>query len=249
MLTLGLVLVMCSAVLARDLPAPPCVGPPTPAYPAVLDAPAIDIWLDQQDLSNWRVPACLNWSESTATVLIAVAGRFQHEGSADEMLARLGAASQYNGISYWSWSRQRWRELYAKSVALNAAETSAERPDFEADELQKGGEVFILQDESGPVGEVIQRVTIIDRSENRIEIAVTNVTPARFAFLTLFEPYGSEVRLWLERQAQDQWTYYSLTRLSGSALLAREALERSYSHRAQAMFRYLTGIEPQQGKH
>jgi hypothetical protein len=237
------------AVLARDMPAPPCAGPPTPVYPSAPDVPAIDVWLDQNDLDNWHAPACLDWEDRPTTVLIAVAGRFQQDGTSDELLDRLGAASRYSSISYWSWSRQRWRNLFEKSVALSARERSAERKDFKADELQKGDQVFILQDESGPVGEVIQRLSIIDRTDDRIEIGVTNVTPARIAIVTLFEPGGSDMRLWLERQSPDQWTYYSLTRLSGSALLARPALERSYANRAEAMFRHLTSADRLENAH
>ncbi len=159
------------AVLARDLPAPPCAGPVIPVYPTNPDTPAIDVWLDQHVLENRDVPACLGWENRPATVVIAVAGRFQHDGTSDELLVRLGATSQYMSISYWSWSRQRWRNLFEKSVALSARERSAERKDFKADELQKGGQVYILQDESGPVGEVIQRVSIIDRSRQEVRAA------------------------------------------------------------------------------
>jgi hypothetical protein len=199
------------------------------------------VWLDQGDLETWHAPRCLNWSDQPATVLIAVAGRFVHHGTAVELLTRLGATSQYESISYWSWSRQRWQKLFEKSVALSAPARSAERQDFGADELRKGGQVFILHDESGPVGEVIQRMSVIDRTNDRVEIAVDNVTSARAALVTLLEPGGSDIRLWLERESPDRWTYYSLTRLSGSTLLARQALERSYANRAEAMFRYLTG--------
>jgi hypothetical protein len=230
------------AAWARDMPMPPCAGSPTPAYPEALGAPAIDVWLDRDGLESWRPPACLGWQEKPATVLIAVAGRFQHDGVVDELLARLGAASRYTSISYWSWSRQRWRGLFERSIALSAPAASAERPDFEADELSKGGQIFILQDESGPVGEMIQRVSIVDRTDDGIEIAVTNVTPARMALLTLFEAGSSDMRLWIEREADEGWTYYSLARLSGSAMLARPALERSYANRATAMFHYLTGV-------
>ena len=248
-LILLLTVAISSAAWANDMPAPPCAGPPTPDYPTTPDKPAIDVWLDQHELENWDAPACLGWEDRSASVLIAVAGRFELDGTSDELLKSLGAASQYMSISYWSWSRQRWRNLFERSVALSAPERSAERQDFKADELQKGDQVFILQDESGPVGEVIQRLSIIDRTDDRIEIGVTNVTPARIAIVTLFEPGGSDMRLWLERQSRDQWTYYSLTRLSGSTMLARPALERSYANRAAAMFRYLTGAERQQNVH
>ena len=230
---------------ARDMPVPPCAGSPTPAYPEALGAPAIDVWLDRDGLESWRPPACLGWQEKPATVLIAVAGRFQHIGAVDELLARLGAVSQYTSIRYWSWSKQRWRQLFEKTAALSAPVRKAERPDFKADEFREEGQLFILQNESGSVGEVIQRVSIIDRTEDGIEIGITNLSAARVAFVTLFEPGGSEMRLWIERETGDRWTYYSLTRLSGATLLARPALKRSYVSRAEAMFHYLIGVERQ----
>ena len=232
---------MSGAAFALDMPAPPCEGPPTPAYPSALDAPRTEVWLDHRDLENWHASACLGWQDKPATALIAVAGRFQHDGTADELLMRLGAISQYTSISYWSWSRKRWRPLFEKSVALSSAVRTAVRRDFKPDELRKGVQVFALQDESGPLGEVIQRVSVIDRTADRIEIGITNVTPARVALLRLFEPGGSNMRLWIERESEGRWTYYSLTRLSGSAMLARPAMQPSYVNRADAMYRYLIG--------
>ena len=205
----------------------------------------MDVWLDQHELKNWHAPACLDWEDRPATVLIAFSGRFEHDGTVDELLVRLGAVSAYASIEYWSWSRKRWRPMFERSVALSAPMRTAVRQDFRADELHPGDRVLVLQDESGPVDEIIQRFSIVDRTTDRIEIAVTNITPARIALLTLFEPGGSEMRLWIERESEGRWTYYCLTRLSGSTLLARTTLERSYANRAEAMFRYLAGIERQ----
>ncbi|MGI9414578.1 MAG: DUF6675 family protein, partial [Hyphomicrobiales bacterium] len=216
-------------------------------YPSVLGVLAMDVWLDQHELKNWHAPACLDWEDRPVTVLIAAAGRFDHDGTVDELLVRLGAVSVYASIEYWSWSRKRWRPMFERSVALSVPIRTAVRQDFRADELLPGDRVLVLQDESGPVDEIIMRFSIVDRTTDRIEIAVTNVTPARIALLTLFEPGGSDMRLSIERESEGRWTYYSLTRLSGSTLLARTALERSYANRAEAMFRYLAGAERQQG--
>ena len=90
---------------------------------------------------------------------------------------------------------------------------------------------------------MIQRISIIDRTEDGIEICITNLSAVRVEFLTVFDPGGSEVRLWIERETGNRWRYYSLTRLSGAALMARPTLKRSYVSRAEAMFRYLIGVE------
>ncbi len=230
---------------AHDMPSPPCAGAPIPNYPGALGAPAIDVWLDRHDLESWHLPACLKWQDKPAIALIAVSGLFRHDGTLEDLLTRLGAVSRYTSISYWSWSNQRWRQLFEKTAALSAPLRTAERPDFKADEFREGDQLFILQDETGSMSEVIQRVSIIDRTEDGIEIGITNLSAARVAFLTLFDPGGSEVRLWIEREAEDRWTYYSLTRLSGTGLLAHPAMRRSYVSRAEAMFRYLIGVESQ----
>lgn len=246
---LCLIATIGSVASARDMPSPPCAGAPIPDYPGALGAPAIDVWLDQHDLESWHPPACLNWQDKPAVALIAVSGLFRHDGTLEELLTRLGAVSRYTSISYWSWSKQRWRQLFEKTAALSAPMRTAVRPDFKADEFGEGHQLFILQDETGSMREVIQRVSIIDRTEDGIEIGITNLSALRVAFLTLFDPGGSEVRLWIEREVEDRWRYYSLTRLSGSAVLARPALERSYVSRAEAMFRYLIGVESPQDVH
>ena len=225
---------------ANEMPAPPCAGAPMPAYPSAPDTVTINVWLDQQGLEDWRPPACLDWQEKPATALIAVSGRFRHDGTLKDLLTRLGAVSQYTSIRYWSWSKQRWRNLFENTVALSAPVRTAERPDFKADEFREDCQLFILQNETGAVGEVIQRVSVIERTEDGIEIGITNLSAARVAFLELFDPGGSEMRLWIQREADDRWTYYSLTRLSGAALLAHPDLKRSYVSRAKAMFRYLS---------
>lgn len=217
-----------------------------PSLSQALGIPTIEVWLDQHTLESWHAPACLDWQDKPATALIAVSGLFRHDGTLEDLLTRLGAVSQYTSISYWSWSRQRWAHLFEKAAALSAPVRTAERSDFKADEFREGDQLYTLQNETGSVGEVIQRVSIIDRTKDGIEIGITNLSAARVAFLTLLDPGGSEVRLWIEREADDGWTYYSLTRLSRSAMLARPALERSYTNRAEAMFRYLTGVERQQ---
>jgi hypothetical protein len=232
-----------SVVSARDMPAPPCAGPPNPAYPEAFGMPTIEVWLDQHTLENWDPPACLDWQDRPATALIAVSGLFRHDGTLEDLLARLGAVSRYMSIYYWSWSKQRWRHLFEEAAALSAPVRTAMRPDFKADEFREGNLLYILQNETGSVGEVIQRVSIIDRTEDGIEIGITNLSAARVAFLTLLDPGGSEVRLWIEREADDHWTYYSLARLSGTGLLARSAMKRSYVSRAEAMFRYLADVE------
>ncbi|MGH1478606.1 MAG: DUF6675 family protein [Geminicoccales bacterium] len=222
-----------------SLPRPPCDGEPIPAFPGILHAPEVELWLDDRELEMWQPAPCLGWAAKPATVLIATAGRFEHAGTTRSVLARLGAVSTHTSIRYWSVSRQKWRPLLEQSYALSASDVSARRQDFKTDELKTGDQVLVLQDEIGPAREVIQQFTIIHRDDEKVIVDASNVTPSKVLLATLLEAGGSDMHLWLEGDRGQTWSYYSLTRLSGSKLLARSTLRRSYMNRAAALFHFL----------
>lgn len=187
----------------------------------------------------WQLAPCLGWPVKPTTVLIATAGRFKQAGTVRAVLARLGAVSTHISIHYWSVLRQKWRPLLEQSYALTASEPFDRRRDFTTDELQTGDHVLVLQDENGPVRELIQQFSIIHRDAEKLIVNATNLTSSTMLLVTLLEVGGSDMHLWLERESGQIWTYYSLTRLSGSKLLAKPALERSYMNRAAAFFHFL----------
>lgn len=197
------------------------------------------MWLDHRYLETWQAAPCLAWTMKPATVLVAIAGRFEQSGTTRELLARLGAVSTHASIRYWSVSRQKWRPLLERNFALSAPNRNARRQDFTLDELEAGDQVLVLQDENGPARELIQRYSIIHRDAEKLIVRTTNLTRSKMMLATLFEAGGSDMQLWVEREAGKVWTYYSLTRLSGSSLLANPALERSYMNRAAAFFHFL----------
>ncbi len=236
----GLLAPACAlAASSVPLPRPPCDGQPIPAFPEALHAPMVEVWLDHQELERWRPAPCLGWAKKPATVLIATAGRFEQAGTTRAFLVRLGAVSTHTSIRYWSVSRRTWRPLLEQSFALSAPDPSARRPDFMPDELTSGDRVLVLEDENGPAAELIQQFSIIHRDDEKLVVGATNLTPSTMLLVTLFNAGGSDMQLWLERETGKIWTYYSLTRLSGSSLLAKAALERSYMNRAAAFFHFL----------
>lgn len=228
-----------TAASSAPLPRPPCDGTSIPAFPESLHAPRIEVWLDHRKLKAWQPASCLGWTTKPATVLIAIAGRFEQAGTVHELLARLAAVSTHTSILYWSASRQKWRPLLEQSYALSAPDPSARRQDFTLDELKTGDQVLVLEDENGLAREVIQQFSIIHRDAEKLIVGATNLTSSTMLLATLFEAGGSDMQLWVEHEAGEIWTYYSLTRLSGSPLLAKPALERSYMNRAAAFFHFL----------
>jgi hypothetical protein len=231
------------AAAEEALLVPPCAGTASPDYPEKPGMAEVDIWLGADEAGGWSAPACLAWDREQATVLAAVAGRFRHAGDSDALLARLAAVSRHVDIEYWSISKRAWRPLVESSQALSKPDPSATRPDFTLDELGAGDHAYVLQDESGPVGAMILEFEIVERGPDVLVVNAENLSPGEMLFKTLFEAGGSKTRFWLQREAGDIWTYYSLSRLAGSSLLGSGFLRRSYANRAAAMFHFLTATE------
>lgn len=226
-----------------SLPQPPCaVRPPSPAYPAVDQPPNVSVWLEGDELSAWSPPPCTGWSAKRASLLLGIAARFHHAGEVDAFVARWAATSAFRSIEYWSASRQRWRNLFDEAYALSGPDPAARRTDFDPTELQVGRELFLLQDENGPIGEVVQRLTVRERASDRLVLEIENVSPGRLLMLSLIAAGDAQILIFLERHDAGSWNYYSLVRLSKVATVIDPARARSYVNRAVGLFRHIAGL-------
>lgn len=103
-LLLGLACGPGTAVAQDALPHPPCgETAPFPAYPAAAApgaAPAVvQAWQAGRG-PRWMPPACTGWAAGPGQgfrTLVALAGRIQLAGGADQLLDRLGAISMLRG--------------------------------------------------------------------------------------------------------------------------------------------------------
>jgi hypothetical protein len=80
-------------------PLPPCTGA---SYPASLDLgalPQVQVWNSGGLPASWRPPACTGWTRRNFKMLIALAGRFRHDGDAQALLGRFGAVSALREIT------------------------------------------------------------------------------------------------------------------------------------------------------
>src|SRR5256714_15400528 len=82
----GLAVVLVSfaamaAISAAEKPRPPCGVEPYPSYPALDAPPDIVLWT-QADLAGWSPPACTPWQNGSATLVVALAGRFRNASDA-----------------------------------------------------------------------------------------------------------------------------------------------------------------------
>jgi hypothetical protein len=184
----------------------------------------------------------LGWAPSSHTKLIlALAGSFRFDGSADQLVARIGAISTLRGVRYWSVTDKMWRPLVIDAWALSRADPRSRRPDFLAAEMTAGSELYYWQNDSRS-GKIVQRMTVRERSPARVVVAIENLTPVRFFILTLFEPGALQSVEFVELVSPGVWGVYLLPRTSEGASALVGGHEASYVNRAVAIYRHLAGI-------
>ncbi len=249
-LLLGLVLGPGVAAAQNALPRPPCgEGAPFPAYPAATApgaAPAVvQAWQAGQG-PRWTPPACTGWAAGPGQgfrTLVALAGRLQLAGGADQVLGRFGAISMLRGVRYWSTSDGAWRPLASSASALDGPDPGWRRADFTAAELRSGQDAYFVQHDSRSSSEVVYRMRVLESGVDRVVVGTENVTPIRLMVVTLFQPGALQVVHILQRLSPTSWGYYGLSRTTqeGTSSLAG-GHESSYVNRAAALYRFIAGV-------
>ncbi|MDB5488055.1 MAG: hypothetical protein JWQ58_1770 [Reyranella sp.] len=223
---------------------PPCGGPPSPAYPAAGQPPVAQIWTEA-DLKSlgWQPPSCLPWAPVRTRLVAALAGQFQSTASADQLAARLTQMSALPSIRYWSTSDKAWKPLASQAGMLSSAE-GAPVPDPAPSDLQAGRTLYYF--EVGRAGRTVYRLSVLERSSDRIVVATENVTAMRVAIVTAFEPGALQSAIFLERRAAGAWGYYQVMRATEGASTVAMGKDASYLNRLAALYRYTAGIPTDQ---
>ena len=231
-----------------DGPQPPCVLAPVPAYPPPGKAPTIEVWHDEDlQRSGWRPPGCLGWAPtSRSKLIVALAGSFRFDGTADELIGRIGAISRLRDIQYWSVTDKSWRPLVTEASALSGPNARSRRADFLPDEMATGSALYYWENDSRS-GKIVQRMTVRERRPDSVSVAIDNVTPVRFLMVTLFEAGALQSVQFLKRISPGVWGIYLVTRTGEGASALAGGHEASYINRAVAVYRYLAGIPTRDG--
>ena len=127
----GLLLGFVVTANAGEAPRLPCDGSSVkPSFGPLGSPPNVRVWASGALGDNWRPPACTGWAPAAGT-LVALAGKFRFEGSADDLLTRMGAISALRGIRYWSVSDNAWRTLieHASALDVRATQVSVDEPE------------------------------------------------------------------------------------------------------------------------
>ena len=170
-----------------------------------------------------------------------MAARFRHASGAEGLLRRIGAISGHTGIRYWSTTHKRWQTLIIDAHALSDATGDRRREDFSPGEMTEGRSLY-FQQEDNLSGKAIYRMRIRSASPDRLVFDTENTGTVRYLRLPMFRPGGMQSITFLDRESQDVWRYYSITRTSRNASRLTAGYEASSINRAVAFYRYLAGI-------
>jgi hypothetical protein len=227
-------------VQAADAPIPPCAGPAHPTASAAGDALQQVIWLKDELPAGWSLPACTGWEADTGKGILAAAGRLELPDGIEPLVTRLVAYSRHTDIIYWSASRGKWRPQFRESWALSGPDPEMLRDDFTANEVNSGSVIHFWQREDNPTRGVIYELRVRERTPDRLEFEIINVTPLRFLFpaFLIARPGMLRQYYFLDREDDSTWQYYTLVQMGRDS----EISGKNYRNRVAALFRYLGGL-------
>lgn len=246
LMTAVLALALLAPAALAEPPRPPCAGDPHPAQSGLGEPPRIAVWLPGDPGADWAMPACLGWPADGSAVTVAAAGRLRAADGVEGLLDRLRQLSAFEEIQYWSIRRAAWRPIYRSVEPVTDASGRERRADFDRDEIVSGATLYFREHGNGPLGPMVQRLRVLHRDADRLEVEVENVSAGRVAVLTVIPEGGARTRLTLEREDGDVWRYYTLTRVVDLVPDLLAPPRGSWANRATAMFRWFAGIPTDQ---
>jgi hypothetical protein len=239
-------MVLCQAYGFAQLgPQPPCGKEPVPPYPALDDPPVVKFWSEYDFGHDWRPPACTGWAEAGFSTLITTVARFRYTSGEEGLLRHIGAISELAGMRYWSTTHKQWRTLIVSAHALTGSQPSLPRQDFPPVEMKEGTLLYSEQADNLS-GTAVYRMHIAEASADRLVFDIENVSVMRYAFVTLFHPGDVQSVYFLDRESDNVWRYYNISRTGRNASRLTTGHESSSINRAVAFYRSLVGIPTDQ---
>jgi hypothetical protein len=222
-------------------PAPPCGNTTVPPYSDVDMPPTVKAW-DRSDLDpNWTPPACTGWTAPGFRTLVVTAADFHHDSGLEGLLRRIGAISELKGMRYWSTTHKQWQTLIVSAYALSGPAGGQRRKDFLPDELVENKSLY-YQQEDNLSGKATYRMHIQSISPDRLVFDTENIGTMRYLLLPIFHAGEMQSIYFFERESQNVWRYYSITRIGANASRLAGGHAASSINRAVAFYRYLAAI-------
>lgn len=227
-------------------PVPPCAGPVEPTYAELGAPPRTRVWERGELPEGWTPPPCLGWPAHEDSVWVSAAGRMRLQDGVDGLIGRVARVSALPQIQFWSVTRDAWLPLFEKAVAVTGSDGEVPRPDFSPREMVRGSTLYMLSDQNDPLGEIVQSLTVLDRTEDRLVVELKNVTSGRMALIEVLPVGAARTLLHMQREAGDVWTFYTLITVADRAPDLLTPPRAAWINRAAALYRWFAGIPTNQ---
>jgi hypothetical protein len=212
-----------------------------PSEPPAADAGAEPRMRTWSGRDSWTPPGCIGWSAPKNGVVVALSGRFRHEGTAEDLLRRLGAISSLRGLRYWSVSDKAWRVLITDASLIVTGDAGTRRADLQPREIVSGRAYEFVQSDSRSSTEVRYRLRVIEANPDRVVVVTENAIAVRVFLFTLFDPGELRSAYFFENRGNGTWGLYAVSAAAGSEAERNPA---SIINRAAAFYRHFSGTKP-----
>jgi len=228
---LALTSAAANAASAPSCPTPAGEQNPLSATPG--EPPVVRSW---RDLS--LPTSCLVSAGERVAIAVAFATRFDLDLTVEEIARRLGAISSTRGLLYWSVSDDSWQPLVADAFALGSPDPETARADFTSEEVLSGETLYFAQNDTRSWGVNVFSIETLESSPDRLVIESRNLSRIRIGPITIVGADDASTILFIDRQKNATWGYYSLAVVRKGRLASRE---RSLVNRQAAFYRLLIG--------
>jgi hypothetical protein len=231
-----------SPAMAGSLPQPPCAGDPFPGYTDVDAAPSIEVWRGEA-LAGWQPPTCIGFAPLDIDTVVTSMGRFREPGGMDAISERIARISARLAIKTYNPHDQTYKPLFINAFALSdgmTANPDARRADFSGADLTAGRTLRYWEEENSLLEGASYRLTVRERTPNRIVYSVVNEGPLAALLVTAVRPGGMRQLYVVEREQGDVWHFYGFVEAE-TRLGPLNVSPAAYINRAAAYYRYISG--------
>ncbi len=221
---------------AKDTPVcPSTVDVPYPEFPEAEKKPHSMVWNNLPAIPS----TCHITVQTPIAMTVAIAARFKHTGTLEDIASRLGAISMMQNLTYWSVTDNGWRQLVSDAVALGANNNKSTRSDFTGAEVLSGETLYFAQNDTRSWGLNIYSLKTISASPDQLVFSSENISPVKLGPITLFAPHTAQTVVFVTRADDMTWSYYSLAVLKDISLGAND---KSLINRQAALYRFLAKL-------
>lgn len=230
-------------VLAHAALAAQCVLPSWPSAAPISYSPTVAVGAASDFMGDANDAICHEWDRQRFPQVAVVSGLIA-ASNARSLLERLGAVSQFAGMRYWSVTDRRLEVLITSAFAVEPARLTEARPDYSPQEMLAGQELQFSEHDNRLPDPVIYRMRITEHDEHHFVIEMSNLTPVKRLFFTMFSAGDLRTVLFVSEAGPGVWTCYGVSGVHASSLARLVESPKSQLNRLIAFYGHLAGSDP-----